>query len=99
MALTPCLGCCTNFLDFCRRTGIDDCFQRSSVLHFIGPEGTRHDFSPSRWLPAPLHLLPGLMNLKYLSLGERWGIVKTLRKLSLEKAEGELLSPLPLGEG
>ena len=75
------LGCCTEFLDFCRRTGVMDCFQRTGTLHFIGPDGTRHDVAASRWLPAPLHLLPGLMRLKYLSLGERWGIVRTLRRL------------------
>lgn len=75
------MGCCSALLDFCRRTGIDDCFQRTRSLHFIGPDGDRHDFSPCRWLPAPLHLLPGLSKLSYLSLGERWNIVRALRKL------------------
>ena len=75
------MGCCTEFVDFCRRTGIDDCFDRVGTLHFIGPDGRRCDFTPSRWLPAPLHLLPGLMRLKYLSWSERWSIVRTLRKL------------------
>jgi squalene-associated FAD-dependent desaturase len=79
------MGCCTNLLDFCRRTQIDDCFERCAMLHFVGPEGTRHDFMPSRWLPAPLHLLPGLMKLKYLSAGERWGIVGALRKLTRQQ--------------
>jgi squalene-associated FAD-dependent desaturase len=88
------MGCCTQFLDFCRRTGIDDFFQRTAKLHFIGPEGTRHDFAPSRWLPPPLHLLPGLMNLKYISLFERWGIVRTLGKLVRQP-----ISSLPTGEG
>ena len=83
------MGCCTSFLDFCRRTGIDDCFERSGTLHFIGPDGTRHDFAPSRWLPAPLHLLPGLMRLKYLSLGERWGIVRALRKLARQRIDAQ----------
>ena len=83
------MGCCENFLDFCRRTGIDDCFERSSALHFLGPDGRQHDFAPSRWLPAPLHLLPGLMKLKYLSSGERWGIVRTLRRLARAGREAE----------
>ena len=76
------MGCCTAFLDFCRRTGIDDCFERCDKLHFIGPEGTQHDFGPSRWLPTPLHLLPGLWKLKYLTPGERFGIVRAMRKLT-----------------
>ena len=62
--------------------------ERSDTLHFIGPDGTQHDFAPSRWLPAPLHLLPGLMRLKFLSTGERWGIVRALRKL-VRMSEGE----------
>ncbi len=75
------MGCCENFLDFCRRTAIDDCFERSATLHFVGPDGTLHHCTPSRWLPPPLHSLPGLMKLNYLSLRERWGIVQALRKL------------------
>ncbi|MBU4272716.1 MAG: hydroxysqualene dehydroxylase HpnE [Planctomycetes bacterium] len=75
------MGCCSALLDFCRRAGIDDCFQRTRTLHFIGPDGDRRDFTPCRWLPTPLYLLPGLLRLKYLSLGERWNIVRALRKL------------------
>lgn len=109
------MGCCTNLLEFCRRTGIEDCFECSAKLLSIGPEGTRHKFAPSRWLPAPLHLLPGLMRLTYLSAGERWGIVRALRRLTRRKAEGGSgkaegggvergpnsphPSPLPEGEG
>ncbi len=81
------MGCCRSFLDFCRRTGIDDCFDRSTILHFIAPDAAQHDFTPSRWLPAPLHLLPGLMNLKYLTLGERCGIVRALITLMRQKEQ------------
>ncbi len=82
------LGCCTNFLDFCRRTGVDGCLERSATLHFIGPDGRQYDLTPSRWLPAPLGLLPGLMTLKYLSAGERWGIIRALGKLRLSNKKG-----------
>ena len=75
------MGCCSSFMEFCKNTGIDDCFQRTRTLHLIGPDGDRHDFSPCRWLPGPLHLLPGLMKLSYLSFGERWSIARVLRKL------------------
>jgi squalene-associated FAD-dependent desaturase len=75
------MGCCGEFLDFCRRTGIDDCFERAGALHFIGPDGRQCDFTPSRRLPSPLHLLPGFLRLSYLSWGERWGIVRALREL------------------
>lgn len=76
------MGCCTNLTDFCRRTGIADCFRRYGTPHFFGPEGTRHDFAPSRWLPAPLHLLPPLMRLGYLTIGERWAVVRAMGRLA-----------------
>lgn len=75
------MGCCGSFLDFCRRTGVEDYFQRHKTLHFIGPDGRRSDISAAAWLPAPFHLLPGLFRLKYLTWRECWGIVCALRKL------------------
>ena len=54
------MGCCTNLLDFCRRTNTLDGFDRFATLHFFGPDGRRYDFAASRWLPAPLHLMPAL---------------------------------------
>src|SRR5688572_6646110 len=76
------MGCCTNYLDFCRRTGIDGLFTRHSRLHFFGPAGRRSDFEPSRWLPAPLHLIGPLIGLKYLSWGDKWSIGQTMLKLA-----------------
>ncbi len=76
------MGCCTNLLDFCRRTGTSGCFRRSGRLHFIAPNGRRHAFSAVPWLPAPLHLVPGLMRLGYLGLGERLRIARTMGRLA-----------------
>ncbi len=78
------MGCCSSFLDFCRRTGIEDCFQRQRRLHFIAPDGSQHDFASSRILPAPLHLLPALMRLKFLSLADRLRILPAMRKLTAQ---------------
>jgi squalene-associated FAD-dependent desaturase len=75
------MGCCGSFLDFCRRTGVEDCFQRHKTLHFIGPDGRQSDMRTESWLPAPFHLLPGLLRLKFLSLLERLSILRTLKKL------------------
>lgn len=75
------MGCCTNFLDFCRQEKLEDCFERTSTLHLIDPAGRGRDFTPSRWLPAPWHLLPPLARLGYLSIAERWNIVRAMRQL------------------
>lgn len=80
------LGCCTNLADFCRRTGLADLLRCDRTLHFFGPNGRRYDVGGSSWLPAPMHLLPALVRLKYLSLRERLGIMTALRKLASASA-------------
>jgi squalene-associated FAD-dependent desaturase len=82
------MGCCTNLADFCRRTGVADCWQRYRTPHFfdfIGPRPAQYDFAPSSWLPAPLHLAPALMRLGYLSIGERWAIGRAMLRLARAK--------------
>jgi squalene-associated FAD-dependent desaturase len=85
------MGCCTNYLDFCQRTGIADLFDRHKTLYFFGPDGRRSDFRPSRWLPAPLHLLPALVGLKHLTFGDKLAIARaTLRLIRTPKGSGVL---------
>jgi len=76
------LGCCTNLEDFYRRAGIAHLLKRFRRLHFFGPNGRRRDVSASRLLPAPLHLLPSLLRLDYLSLRERLAIIRALYRLA-----------------
>jgi squalene-associated FAD-dependent desaturase len=76
------MGCCTNLLDFCRRTETADAFDRFATLHFIGPDGKRYDFTGSKWLPAPLHLMPALRRLGYLSGRERRAIGRAMLRLA-----------------
>lgn len=75
------LGCCTELLDFCRRLGIDDCFERHTRLSFVGPDGQQCAWTACSWLPAPLHLVPSLLGLNYLSLGQRLRTLATLARL------------------
>jgi squalene-associated FAD-dependent desaturase len=75
------MGCCTALADFLDRLGADDCFRPNPTLHFFDPGGRRYDLRAAGLLPAPLHLLPALWRLKYLSVGERWGIVRAMRRL------------------
>jgi len=76
------MGCCTNLADLCRRTGLADGFRRYRRLHFIGPGGSRHDLAGCRLLPAPLHLVPGLLRLGYLGLRDRLRILRTMTRLA-----------------
>ena len=76
------LGCCTNYADFCRRTGLESLFHRYATLHFFAPDGRRYDLKAARGLPAPLHLAPGLMRLGFLSLHERLSVARALGHLA-----------------
>jgi squalene-associated FAD-dependent desaturase len=75
------MGCCTNFLDFCRRAGIASLLERHETLHFFGPDGRRCDLRAWKWLPAPLHLAPPLLGLSYLSAGDKLAIARAMSAL------------------
>ncbi len=65
------MGCCTNFLDLCRQTGIATALRRDRTLFFIAPDGSRAACTPSRFLPAPLHLAPLLLRMRHFTVSER----------------------------
>ncbi|MEX2187257.1 MAG: FAD-dependent oxidoreductase, partial [Pirellulales bacterium] len=76
------MGCCTNYLDFCRRVGARSLLRRVRTLNFIGPRGERCTFRPASWLPAPLHLAAGMRGLRYFTRGARMSIMRALRRLA-----------------
>jgi squalene-associated FAD-dependent desaturase len=75
------MGCCTNLAHFCRTVGTEGLFRTERALTFIGPDGATADFSESHW-PAPLHLFPSFLRLKYLSWRDRWKLARGLRALA-----------------
>jgi squalene-associated FAD-dependent desaturase len=79
------MGCCTNLADFCQRTGIEREFERYASLNVIGPDGRRYHLEASSLLPAPLHLLPAMLRLGYLSLADRLQTMRLLLKLARSK--------------
>jgi squalene-associated FAD-dependent desaturase len=76
------MGCCTNLDDFLRRTGTRECFGRRRHVHFVGPDRRRCRFSAAPLVPAPFHLVPGLMQLGHLRLIDRLRILRTLGRLA-----------------
>jgi squalene-associated FAD-dependent desaturase len=79
------LGCGTNFQHFCRTVGIDPYFVREERLTFVGPDGRMCGFGAAP-LPAPLHLFPSLLGLRYLTLSEKWQLARGLRRLARTEA-------------
>lgn len=82
------MGCCTHFLDLCRKTDTERFLARHRRLHFFGPDGRRRDFAATRWLPAPLHLLPAFWGLDYLTRSERLGIMRAMARLARLAPDG-----------
>ncbi|MBM3947432.1 MAG: FAD-dependent oxidoreductase, partial [SAR202 cluster bacterium] len=74
------LGCCTAYRALVQRLGVADrtTLQRGLRVLVVEKDGDRALLSSTRWLPAPLHLLPSLLGYRLLSLGER---LTTLRVL------------------
>ena len=76
------MGCCTTFLDLCHRAGLDDALRRDRTLWFIGPDGDRSRCTPSRFVPAPLHLAPLLFGMRHFSFGEKLALGRGMLRLA-----------------
>jgi squalene-associated FAD-dependent desaturase len=75
------MGCCTNFLDLCRQAGLADVLRRDRTLWFIGPDDQRAACTPSRILPAPLHLAPLLLGMRHFTLREKIALARGMLAL------------------
>jgi len=83
------MGCCTNFLDLCGRTGLAAALRRDRTLSFIGPDGRRADCTPSRLLPAPLHLAPLLLGMRHFTPAEKLALARGMLRLARPAADAE----------
>ena len=77
------MGCCTNYLHFCKTIGVADRLQKQRELYFIDTHGELSRFVPSSWLPAPLHLVPALRGLRYFNRHDRAKIARTMKSLAM----------------
>jgi squalene-associated FAD-dependent desaturase len=80
------MGCCTNFRHFCETVGVADLLRTEKTLYFVSQDGKINLFSAS-WLPAPLHLVPALGRLSYLSSKDRKQLERGLRALAMLPAQ------------
>jgi zeta-carotene desaturase len=65
------LGCCTNLLDFYRRVGVEHHIRYERTVHFVDPQGRRHNLAGISGIPAPLHLGPSMALFGALTLRQR----------------------------
>jgi squalene-associated FAD-dependent desaturase len=83
------LGCCTNLIDFYRRTGVENRIRWYDNLTFLEPGGRASVIGPSA-LPAPLHTSPSFLRAACLNLSD---------KLAISRAMMALAPTLPPDEG
>jgi squalene-associated FAD-dependent desaturase len=75
------MGCCTNFLDLCHQAGLGKSLRCDRTLWFIGSDNRRAACTPSRLLPAPLHLAPLLLAMRHFSLREKASLALGMLRL------------------
>ncbi len=79
------LGCCTNFRDFCKRTGLAASFRVERQLNFIGSDGVVNRLKADT-LPAPFHLARSFHRLSYLENRDRIALARGLSALAKSDA-------------
>ncbi|TWU26352.1 15-cis-phytoene desaturase [Novipirellula galeiformis] len=75
------MGCCTNLIGLLSRCGLTDALRRYKSLTFFHPHFPPSKFTPSTWLPAPLHLASVIGKLNYLNRKQKNEIRRGLWKL------------------
>jgi len=90
------MGCCTNFLDLCRRTGLAGALRRDRTLFFIGPDGDRAACTPTRLLPAPLHLAPLVFGMRHFSWREKLALAIGMLRLARSRGGPRQAEPTAL---
>ena len=84
------LGCCTNLIDFYRRTGVEQRIRWYDALTFLEPGGRASTIRPSG-LPAPFHAAPSFLTASCLSLADKLAIGRAMMALapSVPTEQGE----------
>jgi len=75
------LGCCTNLIDFYRRTGIENKIRWYDRLTFLEPGGRASVIAPSA-LPAPMHTAPAFLRAACLDLHDKLAIGRAMLALA-----------------
>ncbi|MFZ0477781.1 MAG: hydroxysqualene dehydroxylase HpnE [Terriglobales bacterium] len=75
------LGCCTNLIDFYRRTGVEKKIKWYDRLTFLEPGGRASVIGPSA-LPAPLHTAPSFLRASCLSFSDKISISRAMMALA-----------------
>ena len=89
------LRCCTEYIDFLTKIQAFDQTTLQSRLRVTVADrrGERATLSSTRFLPAPLDLLPGLLRYRHLSISDRLRVIRgmmSIRRTNRERRRAEL---------
>ena len=89
------LGCCTHYLDLCRRLGVEDAFAWEDRQWWVEVGGRSSTLAPGL-LPAPLHYTGSFLAAAFLSIEDKLAIGKAMLHLAL--ADGPSLRNITFGD-
>jgi zeta-carotene desaturase len=92
------LGCCTNLVEFYRRTGVEEKIRWYDRLVFLEPGGRASVIAPS-FLPAPLHTAPAFLRAACLGWRDKLAIARAMTILAGILPEGGAEALLERSEG
>jgi squalene-associated FAD-dependent desaturase len=75
------LGCCTNLIEFYKRTGVSDSIRWFERMTFLEPGGRASEIGPSS-LPAPLHTTPAFLRAACLDFSDKLAIARGMMALA-----------------
>jgi zeta-carotene desaturase len=81
------LGCCTNLIEFLRRTGVEDKIRWYDKLVFLEPGGRASWIAPS-FLPAPMHTTPAFLRAACLGWRDKLAIAHAMMILAGVLSDG-----------
>ncbi len=71
------MGCCTNYIDLCRRLGVLDKIEWRREVHWVEAGGRTSTIRPGL-LPAPGHFTGSFLGVKFLTLAEKAALARAM---------------------
>ena len=91
------LRCCVNLLDFYARLGVLDQIEFHREFYFLEPGGRMSVFRAGA-LPRPLHFAESFLGMRYLTLWEKFALVRGLLSLQSEYGKRRDLNDISMSQ-
>ena len=89
------MGCCVNYLDLCRRLGVEDKIEWTREIHWVEAGGRVSTMRPGLF-PAPGHFTESMLAAKFLTLSEKTAIARAMLAILRTAPEASRTAPSPV---